>query len=429
VPLGVQDRTRGEAAEAREPGEAGHEDREAGVSGAIVRVARESDLEAFVGLRAQSYALAPDAAQSWPTRLLDAGLVERILVAEVDGVVAGALVVLPFGQFWGGRPVPTGGISSVVVAPEHRGRGVATGLLVAARRMMRERGEALSVLAPATMPVYRNAGWEQAGDQRAAAVPIADLARLGAPSPDVRERPATAADHDAIKRVYLRTASRRTGMLARPAVLWSAYLHTEPLRRVYVAEREGAVVGHVAYRQERRARGGYTLRVEDLAALDWDAEATIWRHLAAHRAQAEDAVVHAPTDHLALHLAEQRIRSVWSQHWMLRVVDARAAIAQRGFPHSLTVSLPLTLVDDGVADHVGAHVLDVADGHGELRGAGGSDPGGPVLGPNAFAALYSGFASPATLVGAGLLTGGSAEQLDDLGAAFAGPRAFFNDDF
>lgn len=389
----------------------------------------DHDVARYSALRVQSYGLSPSELEQFPADLQAAGLLERTLVAlGGDGDVVGGLVVLPFGQFWHGRAVPTGGIGGVVVAPECRGAGVGRALVRAACDAMRHRGEVLSILQPATVPLYRNAGWETAGEHGTWSVPTADLAALAPSAVDVRR--ASDADHDAIRRVYLRAASAHDGMLARPAAIWTRRLAPQPGRYAYVASRGDAICGYVVYSQHRRMpMPGYHLRVEDLAALDWDTERALWRHLGAHRAQVRDVHTDAPTTALAMHLAEQRIAPVWTQLWMLRIVDAVAAIRARGFPGAVELSVPLTLDDALVGDNAGAFELEVAGGHGELRAVTAPSVGGPALTINGFAALYSGFRAPAQLVAAGLARGGTPEQLDALGAAFAGPRAVFNDDF
>ena len=48
---------------------------------------------------------------------------------DLDGRLAGMLTVYPLGQFFGGASVPMGGIGSVAVSVEFRGRGVAPALL------------------------------------------------------------------------------------------------------------------------------------------------------------------------------------------------------------------------------------------------------------------------------------------------------------
>ena len=383
----------------------------------------------YSALRVQSYGLSPAELERFPVDLQAAGLLERTLVAaDGDGEVLGGLVVLPLGQFWHGRAVPTGGIGGVVVAPERRGTGVGRALVRAACDAMRHRGEVLSILQPATMPVYRTAGWETAGDHGLWSIPAGDLAAL-APS-DVDVRRATDANHDMIRRVYLRAASAQDGMLARPAAVWTRRLAPQPGRYLYVAHRDDAICGYVVYSQHRRTpMPGYHLGVEDLAALDWDAERALWRHLGAHRAQVRDVHTSAPTTALAMHLAEQRITPVWTQLWMLRVVDAVGAVRARGFPAAVKLSVPFKLDDALVGDNAGAYVLEVADGHGELHTGTAASTEGPALTINGFAALYSGFRAPGQLVAAGMVRGGTPEQLDGLAAAFAGPRAVFNDDF
>lgn len=391
-----------------------------------IRDGSAAELEEHAQLREQGYALDPRGRRAWIERALAAGLADRMLGAWDGPRLVGRLTVMPFGQFFGGRPVPAGGIGDVVVAPEHRSRGLGTALLDAAVDRMRERGEVVSPLGPATMWVYRKCGWEIAGDQSVRVVPTVELDRLdGGP---VRERPATSRDHDAIRKLYINAALARPGMLARPAWMWDAHLRPEPHRYVYVVEEQGRLTGYVVYRQVKdRGPSGYSLVLEDLAAESWDAERVLWRHLGAHHAQARDVRVHGlPLDALALHLPEQRIRVVWDHRWMLRVIDAPRAIAARGYPLGLTLSVPLSIDDPRGPWHRGDWVLDVADGKGELsRGTGG----GPTLSVNGLAALWSGYASARTLFAAGLLTNANAEQIAALDAAFSGPRPAMNDEF
>lgn len=391
-----------------------------------IRDGSEADLDEHAKLREQGYAFDPRATRNWIDQCKRGGLAERMIGAYDRGRLVGRLSIMPFGQFFGGRPVPAGGIGAVVVAPEYRSRGLGTALLDAAVKRMRERGEVVSPLGPATMWVYRKCGWEIAGDQSVRVVPTVDLDRLN--FGPYQERPATERDHDAIRKIYINAALARPGMLARPAWMWDEHLRPELHRYVYVVERQGRLDGYVIYRQFKdRGPGGYSLVLEDLAADTWEAESVLWRHLGAHQAQAREVRVQGlPLDALALHLPEQRIRVIWDHRWMLRIVDAPRAIAARGYPLGLTLSVPLTIDDPRGSWHSGDWVLDVADGKGELgRGTGG----GPSISINGMAALYSGYASARTLFAAGLLTNATGEQIAALDAAFSGPRPAMNDDF
>jgi predicted acetyltransferase len=113
--------------------------------------------------------------------------------------------------------------------------------------------------------------------------------------------------------------------------------------------------------------------------------------------------------------------------WMLRVVDAPAAVAARGFPAGLTVSVPLTVSDRACPGNAGSWRLAVGGGTGQLLpNEGGPSPDSLTVGPRGLAALYAGV-PVATLRQAGL-AGGSAAHDAALGAAFAA-SPYMVDDF
>ncbi len=88
---------------------------------------------------------------------------ENVRVARRKDGVVGGLIVQRMGQWFGGQSVPVGAVRAVGVAPEHRASGVASRLLIAVLEEMRRDGVPISVLFPATQPVYRRPGYEQAG--------------------------------------------------------------------------------------------------------------------------------------------------------------------------------------------------------------------------------------------------------------------------
>ncbi|HML48155.1 MAG TPA: GNAT family N-acetyltransferase, partial [Clostridia bacterium] len=68
---------------------------------------------------------------------------ENALVWEEGGRAAGMLHLLPMRCQVSGQPVQAAYIFAVAVKPQHRGLGVAAGLLEEALRLSRERGAAL----------------------------------------------------------------------------------------------------------------------------------------------------------------------------------------------------------------------------------------------------------------------------------------------
>ena len=102
--------------------------------------------------------------------------------------------------------------------------------------------------------------------------------------------------------------------------------------------------------------------------------------------------------------------------WMLRVVDAPGAVAERGFPPAVEATAALDLADPVRPDNQGRWTLQVGGGKGTLTaGAAGEVL---TLGPRGFAALYAG-TPVATLRRAGLASGGTAAADAALDAAFA----------
>jgi predicted acetyltransferase len=102
---------------------------------------------------------------------------------------------------------------------------------------------------------------------------------------------------------------------------------------------------------------------------------------------------------------------------MLRVVDAPAAVAARGFPAGVTAEVPLSIDDPLCPGNTGSWRLTVAEGRGELA-PGPGDPAAVRLAARGLAALYAGV-RPGTLRRAGLLRGGDPAAAEALTAAFA----------
>jgi predicted acetyltransferase len=392
-----------------------------------VRVASEGELPAFAALREQGYAVPAGLREAWADQMLGTGRTERLLGAFRDGRLVGMLNVLAFEQWFGGRAVPMGGVASVVVAPEERGRGIAPRLLTRALEVMAERGESISTLGPATSWVYRKAGWEHGGLYAVSTVRTADLVAF--PPGPARERRAVAADRDAIVAVYDRAAPAHPGFLARPPWLWDERLPEAPHRYVYVVEHDGQVAGYVSYSQATATRG-YTVWVDDLVATDADSERALWRHLGAHVAQADRVTIAGvPLDTLALLLPEQTIREVGQQLWMTRIVDAAGAIAQRGYPRGLHVDLAFRLIDPLIGANDGSWRLVVDDGEGRLESLADSREPDSSLTVNGLASLFTGWSTSAVLTASGHASGLTPEVAATLDAVFSGRRPTMCDDF
>jgi predicted acetyltransferase len=104
---------------------------------------------------------------------------------------------------------------------------------------------------------------------------------------------------------------------------------------------------------------------------------------------------------------------------MLRVVDAPAAIAARGFPRAVSASVVLRIHDPARPANSGLWDLAVTDGSGALRPFESALAGGVMtLSARGLAALYAG-TPVGTLRQAGLASGGTPDGDEALDAAFA----------
>ncbi|MER7685959.1 GNAT family N-acetyltransferase [Streptomyces sp. NPDC097610] len=191
----------------------------------------------------------------------------------------------------GGTSVPAAGITMVSVAATHRRRGLLSSMMRRQLDDIRSWGEPLAVLTASEPVIYGRFGYGIATHQYNVEIDTTRV-RLSVPpgTDDVRLRYAAPADVlDACEAVYARLVPGRPGMLARRPDWDRAMLldpeserdGASPLQCV-VAERDDEVVGYARYRikQDGDHRGaGFTVRLDQLEALDPAAHAALWRFL------------------------------------------------------------------------------------------------------------------------------------------------------
>lgn len=377
-----------------------------------------ADHDAALDVRTRSFGPLPSDARGWWDGVFERTVGQRrALGVFADDLLVASARIIAYRQLWGGRPLPMAGIAGVVVAPEWRGRGVATTLMTAVLERAVELGDVVSVLYPATIPPYRRLGWELAGALSRTTLSADGLRRLGASGVDVRR--AGPADADEVTQLLRRDAeaSRASGPLE---------LSIQDVREAlddvdnfcYLAG-DGVVV---------YAWDGADLRVERVAAASADTMRALWS-IVGSGASAVRRVTTFQPPHDPIHwmLPDKAGLEVEEDRWMLRLLDAPAAMAARGFPAGLTADVPLVLDDRWLVGCTGAFRLEVSGGAGELAADTTGDDDAVLLGPNGLAALYAG-TPVASLRRSGLLRGGSDEYDAALDAAFAS-RCFLLDRF
>jgi predicted acetyltransferase len=342
---------------------------------------------------------------------------DQIVCAYDGDRLVGGVVTLDFAMTWGGRAVPCGGVSGVVVGAEARGRGAARSMLQESLRRMADRGQVISALYPTTAELYRSVGFEVAAWFARRRIPLAAVPTGPA---DTVEWRAVGFDDPALQAVDADMVLLHDGWF-RPDPTWMrGHAHRwskdeRTNRFAYVAHRGGRDVAALVYRYSP-ADPFYELDVEQLSAVDGDALAAGLGFLAANGTTATELRTTLPASLLALHVPHVQRGAVLSD-WplMLRIVDAPGAIAARGWPTSVTGRVELSVVDPTCPGNDGPWVLEV-DGGAAVLEPGGSGRVGLTI--QDLAMVYAG-ADVRALAGAGRLRGASATDLDVLGAACA----------
>ena len=386
-----------------------------------VRAMREDERELVRSLHRRSFNIPADVAGRLPQPP-----VENVRVAEAGGTVVGALRYHAISHFFGGRAVPSAGIGGVVVEPEARGDRTAERLVVATLDELRAKGFVISVLYPATVPVYRRCGYEYAAFRIDYKTPLRLLPRAGGPPTEAW----TDDDLDEIAEVYRSWASRRNGAIDRPASWWTRILtniEEGPVYRVCVRE-DGRITGYTIYTQEKRKDSDWEFDL-DVRDLVWTTPASIGALLTfagRHRSNARDLIwVGPPQDALANLLPEQ---DADYDHWsrpMLRLVDVPGAFEARGYPPSLRASVELAVEDPQLPANAGSWRVETAEGSAKVSAAGSARARVDV---GALAAIWAGFLSASDARRLGRLEA-SDDEVAVLEEMFAGPLPWVNDWF
>lgn len=378
----------------------------------------ESDLDAMLDVRVRAFGpMSGSGAERW--RAVN---VELIADGRQFGVfdgdqMAGCGKARGFEQAWHGRLVPMAGMAGITVLPEFRGRGVGTRLMRGLAEQAVTMGEPISVLYPATVPVYRHLGWELAGAQSRYALPAAQLRTLGG---DTRLRRVGTEDIQDLRELCA-TALRR-GRVSGP-LLWP---ESEWLRRVsdpetFVYRADDGVVVYGWH--------GSDLLVHFLWGATESTLRSLWAVVGSGSSVARTVYAYlSPDDPLFWLLPEEAGQEVEQHGWMLRILDVAAALSARGYPTGVDAAFTLT-VDDGQGEAAAkTYRLSVGGGEGKVADAPAPEPGALRLTSRGLAALYAG-RPLAAIKAAGLGSSGDPAAAELVDAVFATSTAYLTDYF
>jgi predicted acetyltransferase len=386
----------------------------------VGRITDPAELEPLAGVLGHAFAVDAVSTRAWFER---AGT-EELRALRVDGEVVGGLVRIPMGQAFGGRFVPMVGIAGVGIRADRRRQGLASELMRHVLLEMWESGVALSALYASNQPLYRSAGYEQAGAHFHGVLRPRDI--------DVNESEggpvtiATPGDRAEIESLYREHALDRPGHLDRGPYVWARLWHPLDGSTVHGSllwDEDGILEAYVLYAQHRREEG-YLMTVRDAASRTSRGWRRIWSHLRdVSTMVAEIKLSTSPTDPLFVLQPHPYMRVHLHEPWMMRIVDPIGALEARGYAKGQPERLVIKVIDPLLGDQ--ALTLDVQDGRASVRR--GGDPTAKVH-VRGLSAMYTGYISPFEAAALGLVEAGD-RSLAAMQALFAGPSPWMRDFF
>jgi predicted acetyltransferase len=383
----------------------------------------EPELRRFAEVDAQSFAGVVATNMGW---LLAAAPYAPLRLAHMDGEIVGGYMLLPGGQFFGGRSVPAHGVTAVAVHPAWRRRGVAGTLMRDCIRLARENGAALAPLHAATVRLYRRWGWEVCSLTTRQIVQTAALAGLSGEG-SVRSRPDRAAV-EAMRRAHL---AQWDGPLDRAdwflSVEWDPG-DPETSRYEYGWYEGDLLTGYVRYSSAREA-DWIRIRVQEFIFTTQDALRGLLGFLGAHESISRDVVFghSAMIDASPLMwLLPEPHRTLETQGflcWMQRIVDIGAAMSARGWPARAAGRAEIEVTDPVTG--VERFVLEVESGTARVIPGGG---GTIRCGIGALSAWYSSALRAQDAVRLGLVEG-EASAIREMDGLIAGGLPWMPDFF
>ena len=363
----------------------------------------------------------------------------RVVRANSDGnPIVGGLVIHDMGQFFGGKSVRMGGIGAVGIAPEFRASGAATQMMALALRDMRENGFMISSLYPATVPLYRRAGYELAGSRYEVTIPIRQM-RLEKRAGDLRVERVEEGDRERIVEFYTSVARHTPGLLDRREFSWKRVYEPrgEKAQGYKVLNAAGAIEGYAFLLQKDVPQAHaqsplFHLLINDAQFATPAAGARLLELVRQHQSVCDTAILYGSPDHPLLALIPERIFIARHQfHWMLRILDVRKALEARGWNACVRGEVALDVRDDLLPENNAKLMLSVAGGAANVKAGGAGDA---IIDIRGLAALYTGHLSAHDLLSWGRLQVADHVRdpqrvLETLSALFAAPRPWLGDMF
>jgi len=361
---------------------------------------------------------------SFVERARNAFTPETHRVVEDGGVVGATMRFLPFAHFYGGRAVSAAGISAVAVSAEARGAGLGTLLMRETLAELRAGGTAISSLYPATVNIYRKAGYGFGGIRTTWKVRLVHL-------PSARNVSLVAfGDDEALQlnAAYERIAAETNGLIRRDEKHWRTRVlqsrDEKPSYR-YLVREDGDVTGWIIYGlTESKDSWRSTMSCRDLFWRTPDAARALLSLASLHRSTCEYMEwTGPPAEPLADLLIEDPVENRDSFRWMVRLLDLPGAIETRGYNPLIEATVLIGARDPMFSENEGPWLIDVSGGAAKVSRAERADA---IADVQTWASIWSSLLRPRDAVRLGALSA-TERALDTLEAIFAGPLPWLAD--
>lgn len=384
-----------------------------------------ADYERFVAIEAQAFNEEPDLARLSPEMLPG-------LRGLYDGNELVAQLQLFAHQLSNGSgTVASGGIGSVAVAPEQRGRGYTESLLRHACAELHEAGTPVCMLFPFRVSFYHRFGWATAMERRVY-TGSPRLLRQFAPSPEGRWQRVGDEAVAQLDAVYRHALRGRWGPLVRDEAHWQREVLRTWEKKQHAAylwtDTAGRPRAYLIASQTQAPRSERQLRCREAVALDPLARSQIFSLLAAHETQCAEFVLPTPSDAPVGMLLTDQPRCAIEPYFMLRLVDVARALALFPYPKEATGRLAIAVTDDWLPHNAGTFLLEVHGGAGRCETVSGVAPD-LRCDLRVLTQIATRYLRPRTAAAFGLLDAPSPPALALLDTLFAGLAPFFGDYF
>jgi predicted acetyltransferase len=319
------------------------------------------------------------------------------------------------------------GVAAFGVDANYRGRGAGLQLLRSHLQEAAEANVALSLLYPATWKFYRRSGYELAGVTHQFKLDLKLLPTNSSAGRTYRATPTTMLE--AISKALLNNGHyvqdnfiqawledglyRFNFLLSNPQ--YGGHILLDP---------NGQSIGYAIVEHQK----GRTLWFLDHAADTEEAAKVFLNFLAGHRSIFDTAYIlgNVKTPY-NLMLPEKAISIAESFPWMLRIVDVKQAMQQRGYPEALNARLVIKVEDDLIAKNTGCFRVECAKGTAQVQTIDKIPKNETYieLSISALAPLYTGYIGPQRLQIMGRAKG-NPQGLSTASLMFSGPSPWIN---